>query len=155
MNVTKKNKNTTKSVHITLLALLLIQVFLFHYFVLLWYVYTLVFREIYCWTQRGEEKGWTRGRLIKIQRNTHTSFMYSWLYSVYELVCAYSTQSLVFFFQRDNSFFILEGGGGSLPRLLVWSLIGNLSSSCFWVHFKKGVTETRRAETWFPTQTGR
>lgn len=63
---------------------------------------------------RGGEVG--RLRLSGKQRDlaiyTHTPLMYSWLYTVYELACAYSTQALF----CTKNFAISTCFGGSCPK---------------------------------------
>lgn len=51
--------------------------------------------------------------------HTHTSIMYSWLYTVYELACAYSTQSFDFLGPFSDSCLICDYEAGF-----------NSSSSC-------------------------
>lgn len=84
----------------------------FHYFVLLWYVYDLVFWEntmlrrihrVRAEARAGEGDGLgLSGKQRNLAISTHTPIIYSWLYVVYELACAYSTQAFVFL-----SFFVL------------------------------------------------
>lgn len=55
---------------------------------------------------------------------THTPIMYSWLYTVYELACAYSTQACFFFFlKRDLLIQLFFSGGAPCPTPLSDPLI--------------------------------
>lgn len=67
---------------------------------------------------------------------THTPIMYSWLYTVYELACAYSTQAFVLFcFKERFANSTLFGGPCPTPLSDPWlRSIFCSSSSCLWVH---------------------
>lgn len=95
-----------------------------------------------------------RGRGLRLsgkQRDlaiyTHTPIMYSWVYTVYELACAYSTQAFVFFKERfANS--TLFGGPCPTPLSDRWlRSILCLRSSCLRVC----VTFRKRESIGFPT----
>ena len=146
-------KTTRKSVHITLLALLLIQVFVF---IILYYsdMFMILFSGKYNVEEDTQGKGWSQGRggrgggLGQMEnRNlviyTHTPIIHIiWLYSVYELACAYSTQAFVFCFflkrfANSNPF------GGPAPEPLSDPWLRSIfcsSSSFLWVNvtLKKG-----------------
>ena len=105
----KEKKTTTKSVHITLLALLLIQVFVF--------IISYYSDMFMIWFSGKYNVGYTGGRALATWENrdvahirTYTHIMYS-LYGVYELACAYSTRAfcLSFFFKERFANSALSG----------------------------------------------